>query len=224
MISCRDFTEQATDYLESQLGWRQRLAIRLHLLVCEGCRRYLRQYRAVCGALRGLGDTQAIPARRAMYTGRQLALAGAAASLLTAVVVWQVFDRTDDLSAAMLAQARHDSSPLATEAIPAPQIEQLLATYGLTLTGPLQQVHYAHPCHVLLRQAAHLVLVTSAGEVAVFVFRGSADDRSRTTLINQHVVAEYALPGVLLGLVADSPAAARLATATLQQALPGMEL
>ena len=39
MTSCRELTEQASDYLEHQLSRRRRLAIRLHLLICEGCRR-----------------------------------------------------------------------------------------------------------------------------------------------------------------------------------------
>ena len=222
MTSCRELTEQASDYLEHQLSRRRRLAIRLHLLICEGCRRYLRQYRAVCSALRGLGDTQPAPTR-VVFSGRRLTLAGAFASLLAAVALWQVLGRAD-FSAAMLAQARHDPAPLAPQALPAPQVAQLLAAYGLTLASPLTHVHYAHPCHVLWRRAAHLVLVTPAGEVAVFVLRRGADDHSQTTLFDQRVIALHTLPGVLLGIVADSPAAAQVATATLQQALPGVSL
>ncbi|QBQ54326.1 zf-HC2 domain-containing protein [Nitrosococcus wardiae] len=52
MLSCREVTEQASDYLESTLPWQQRLGIRLHLFLCRHCRRYLRQLRAVTIAFR----------------------------------------------------------------------------------------------------------------------------------------------------------------------------
>jgi len=35
----------ATDFMEGALGWRQRLAIRLHLAVCDGCRAFIQQLR-----------------------------------------------------------------------------------------------------------------------------------------------------------------------------------
>ncbi|QBQ55277.1 zf-HC2 domain-containing protein [Nitrosococcus wardiae] len=47
MLSCREVTEKASDYLENTPPYRQRLGIRLHLLLCHHCRRYLRQLRAV---------------------------------------------------------------------------------------------------------------------------------------------------------------------------------
>ena len=40
---CRDFTAKATELMEGTLGWRQRLAMRLHLAVCDACRAFLRQ-------------------------------------------------------------------------------------------------------------------------------------------------------------------------------------
>ena len=43
MLSCREVNEQCTDYLERQLTWRGRLAVRAHLLICSYCRRFLRQ-------------------------------------------------------------------------------------------------------------------------------------------------------------------------------------
>ncbi len=45
MLSCKDVTERAGDWTDGQLGFRQRLAVRLHLLICAFCRRFLRQYR-----------------------------------------------------------------------------------------------------------------------------------------------------------------------------------
>lgn len=45
MLSCKDVTQRAGDWTDGQLSWRERLAVRLHLLLCALCRRFLRQYR-----------------------------------------------------------------------------------------------------------------------------------------------------------------------------------
>jgi predicted anti-sigma-YlaC factor YlaD len=54
MLSCKELTEIATDYLEQDLRWRQRLSVRVHLWMCSHCRRYLNQMRKVIGLLRRL--------------------------------------------------------------------------------------------------------------------------------------------------------------------------
>ncbi len=45
MLVCRDVTELVSDYLERALPVRRRLAVRLHLLRCEACSRYIDQMR-----------------------------------------------------------------------------------------------------------------------------------------------------------------------------------
>jgi len=45
LLVCRDVSEMTTDYLEDALPWRQRLAMRWHLRICDLCRRHLRQVR-----------------------------------------------------------------------------------------------------------------------------------------------------------------------------------
>lgn len=45
MLSCKEVTQRAGDWTDGQLGWRERLAMRWHLLLCSFCRRFLRQYR-----------------------------------------------------------------------------------------------------------------------------------------------------------------------------------
>jgi predicted anti-sigma-YlaC factor YlaD len=45
MLVCRDVTELVSDYLERALPLRRRLAVRLHLLRCDACRRYIDQMR-----------------------------------------------------------------------------------------------------------------------------------------------------------------------------------
>jgi hypothetical protein len=54
MLTCRDVTELATEYQERALPLRRRLGMRLHLLMCGACRRYLAQLRTVAAALRRL--------------------------------------------------------------------------------------------------------------------------------------------------------------------------
>ena len=54
MLTCRDVTELATDYQEGALSLGRRLEVRLHVLMCRFCRRYLAQMRTVADALRRL--------------------------------------------------------------------------------------------------------------------------------------------------------------------------
>lgn len=53
MLTCRDLTEHATNYMEGTLPLRTRLAVRLHLFLCGMCRAYLRQLRRTVALLRG---------------------------------------------------------------------------------------------------------------------------------------------------------------------------
>jgi predicted anti-sigma-YlaC factor YlaD len=43
MLSCRELSETATDYLEGTLTLRQRAGVRMHLLMCKHCRAYVDQ-------------------------------------------------------------------------------------------------------------------------------------------------------------------------------------
>lgn len=48
MLSCRELAHHlASDYTDGTLGWRQRLAVRMHLFICEDCRRFIRQLKLV---------------------------------------------------------------------------------------------------------------------------------------------------------------------------------
>ena len=42
-VTCQEFTEAITDYVEGRLSFRQWLRFQMHLGICVGCRRYLRQ-------------------------------------------------------------------------------------------------------------------------------------------------------------------------------------
>ncbi|MFT3929395.1 MAG: zf-HC2 domain-containing protein [Spongiibacteraceae bacterium] len=53
MLSCRELAHRhASDYLDGQLGWRARLGVRFHLMLCDNCRRFVAQLRKVRVLLR----------------------------------------------------------------------------------------------------------------------------------------------------------------------------
>jgi predicted anti-sigma-YlaC factor YlaD len=43
MLSCKDTSELVSRSLDEELSWRERLAVRLHLLVCGACRHFTGQ-------------------------------------------------------------------------------------------------------------------------------------------------------------------------------------
>lgn len=43
MLSCRDITQKANDYLEKDLPFAARMNVKMHLLICIHCRRYIKQ-------------------------------------------------------------------------------------------------------------------------------------------------------------------------------------
>ncbi|MCG8391571.1 MAG: zf-HC2 domain-containing protein [Pseudomonadales bacterium] len=52
MLKCRDVVDKADALVDgSPLTRRERFALRLHLLICHHCRRYVRQLRALLGFL-----------------------------------------------------------------------------------------------------------------------------------------------------------------------------
>ena len=42
MLSCKDVANRASDYLDNQTDARLRWQIRLHLMMCSHCRRFMR--------------------------------------------------------------------------------------------------------------------------------------------------------------------------------------
>lgn len=43
MLSCKDITQKADQYLEKELPWHTRLSFKMHLFMCVNCRRYISQ-------------------------------------------------------------------------------------------------------------------------------------------------------------------------------------
>ena len=52
MLSCRDITEQATEYLERSQPFWSRALFRLHLGMCRHCQEFVRQIELTADALR----------------------------------------------------------------------------------------------------------------------------------------------------------------------------
>jgi anti-sigma factor RsiW len=52
MLSCREVTERASDAVDGTLPFLARLELRLHLMICEGCRAYIDQMRGLKTMLR----------------------------------------------------------------------------------------------------------------------------------------------------------------------------
>jgi anti-sigma factor ChrR (cupin superfamily) len=51
MLKCKDIADLSSDYLDGTLPLRKRLAIRLHLMMCGHCRRYLKSLQMVITTL-----------------------------------------------------------------------------------------------------------------------------------------------------------------------------
>ncbi|MDX5298602.1 MAG: zf-HC2 domain-containing protein [Gammaproteobacteria bacterium] len=56
MLKCRELVEQASDYVDDRLDKPQRWAIRLHLLMCAHCRRFMHQFSLAQAVFRALPE------------------------------------------------------------------------------------------------------------------------------------------------------------------------
>ncbi|MBB2494929.1 anti-sigma factor family protein [Aquipseudomonas ullengensis] len=56
MLTCQELVAHSSDFLDGQLGFRERLAVRVHLASCRNCRRFIRQMRVTQAVLRTLPD------------------------------------------------------------------------------------------------------------------------------------------------------------------------
>lgn len=61
MLTCREVTQDASDYLDHELPWRRRLAVRLHLLMCTKCRRLVHHLRQLVTAMSARAATTTPP-------------------------------------------------------------------------------------------------------------------------------------------------------------------
>lgn len=55
-LTCREFVELLTDYLDDALPAEQRAEIERHVVFCRGCSNYLEQMHSTIGLLRRIAD------------------------------------------------------------------------------------------------------------------------------------------------------------------------
>ena len=72
MLRCKEVTRKIASDELVEGGWRERLAVRLHLLWCRHCRRYVAQLRAIGAAARNLWGARAQDARTIERLERQI--------------------------------------------------------------------------------------------------------------------------------------------------------
>ena len=54
MVNCKEVTRKIASDEFAEAGWKERLAVRLHLLLCRHCRGYAAQLRSIGAAARNL--------------------------------------------------------------------------------------------------------------------------------------------------------------------------
>jgi hypothetical protein len=61
MLTCKEVTTLASEALDRKRTWRERFGMRLHLMMCKLCSRYVRQLRVLHEASRYLAERPADP-------------------------------------------------------------------------------------------------------------------------------------------------------------------
>ena len=56
MLSCKDATRLVSQGLDRRLGFAQRVALRVHLAICDGCTNFSKQAAFLRKAVRDLGS------------------------------------------------------------------------------------------------------------------------------------------------------------------------
>ena len=60
-LTCREFVEVLTDYLEGALAPAERAEIERHIVICRGCSNYVEQFRSTIELLGRIADTAPEP-------------------------------------------------------------------------------------------------------------------------------------------------------------------
>lgn len=56
MLNCKEVSHLVSESLDRRLSWRERLGVRLHLLICEACARFAGQIRFLRTAARRMAE------------------------------------------------------------------------------------------------------------------------------------------------------------------------
>jgi predicted anti-sigma-YlaC factor YlaD len=64
MLSCKDITEKANEYIDDELPFMKRLSVQMHLFICKNCRRYMDQLHITIQTLGRLNKTEPVSEER----------------------------------------------------------------------------------------------------------------------------------------------------------------
>lgn len=64
MLTCRDASRLQSQAQDRRLSFAERFGLRLHLLICDNCRRFARQLRLIREACRQAGTSERMGAER----------------------------------------------------------------------------------------------------------------------------------------------------------------
>jgi hypothetical protein len=59
MLSCKQTARLLSQGQDRKLGFGERVALRVHLAICDGCRNVNRQFKFLRGAVQALADSEA---------------------------------------------------------------------------------------------------------------------------------------------------------------------
>ena len=57
LLSCKEVSQLVSQGLDRRLGWLERVRLRLHLAICDGCTNFKRQMDFLRRAMREFGKT-----------------------------------------------------------------------------------------------------------------------------------------------------------------------
>jgi len=57
MLTCKEVSRLASQGLDRRLGFGERIALRVHLAICDGCTNFSRQMQFLRKAVAGIGDS-----------------------------------------------------------------------------------------------------------------------------------------------------------------------
>jgi predicted anti-sigma-YlaC factor YlaD len=58
MLSCKELVARSSAVLDGELSFRERMAVRRHLMLCRNCRRFIKQMKLTQAVLRDMPETQ----------------------------------------------------------------------------------------------------------------------------------------------------------------------
>lgn len=62
-VTCREFVERLTDYLDGVLAAEVRAELERHIVICRGCSNYVEQFRSTIGLLGRIAADEPDPAQ-----------------------------------------------------------------------------------------------------------------------------------------------------------------